>query len=137
MLVAKAVCVFPISLGGECEFAVGNRFVEHLVLTSWVSDLEIEALLAGSNIASGLKPGNITESAYPEVDIEIAGRAEFTVSDLKRHCHLVLSVEGFVEALATMRGQHDIVGVSDIEKTESSYEEPCRRGKHGVVSEER
>lgn len=49
-------------------------------------------------------------SAHPEINLEIATAAEFPVADLEGDCHLVVLVEGFVEAFALVSLHLDVVG---------------------------
>lgn len=47
--------------------------------------------------------------AYPKVNVEVAGAAKLAVADLVGDAHLVIPVEGLVEALEAMGGQDNVV----------------------------
>lgn len=47
---------------------------------------------------------------YPEVDLDVTTAAEFPVADLESNGHLVIGVEGLVEAFARVSPQLDVVG---------------------------
>ncbi len=46
----------------------------------------------------------------PEVNIEVSRAAELAVADLEGYRHLVIAVEDFVEALAAVGRELDVVG---------------------------
>ena len=48
-------------------------------------------------------------AAYPEIDVKVAGAAELPVADLESDGHLVILVEGLVEALPAVGWQLDVV----------------------------
>lgn len=47
---------------------------------------------------------------HPKVNLQVATAAKFSVADLKGHGHLVVLVEGFVEAFALVGLHLDVVG---------------------------
>jgi len=47
--------------------------------------------------------------SYPEINLQISCAAEFPVSHLEGHGHLVILVEGLVEALPAVGWQLDVV----------------------------
>lgn len=108
VLVAKAVHVFAVVLGIEGVVAVGGGFLEDLVLTDWVRDLIRRASCQQLN----RHPARIRQqdrSTYPEVNLQISCAAKLPVPDLEGHGHLVILVEGLVEALPAVGRQLDVV----------------------------
>lgn len=64
---------------------------------------------------------------YPEIDIQVAGAAEFTIADLERDRHFVILAQVLVEALEIVRGQGNVVGGGDIEGDGRGEERPRYR----------
>lgn len=46
----------------------------------------------------------------PKVNVEVSGAAKLAIADLEGHRHLVIAVEGLVEALAAVGRKLDVVG---------------------------
>jgi len=76
---------------------------------------------------------------YPEINVQISAAAELAVADLEGHGHFIVGVELFVEALAHVRFELDVVGGGDIEKEgeEDGEEEEQHLGRQeGLASTE-
>jgi hypothetical protein len=46
---------------------------------------------------------------HPKVDVQVARAAKLAVADLERDRHLVVAVQGLVEALAPVRRERNVV----------------------------
>lgn len=46
---------------------------------------------------------------YPKVYVQVAGRPKFPIADLVGHCHLVILVQGLVEAFPAVGWELDIM----------------------------
>jgi len=53
---------------------------------------------------------------YPEINVQVSAAAEFAVADLECDRHSVVCVELFVEALAHVPFELDVVSGGDIEE---------------------
>lgn len=114
MLVAEAVNVFAVVLGLEGEVAVGGGLFECLVLAGWVLDLggwKEGVLVVFREVTCGLCGGEFENMAdtYPEINVQVAGTAKLAIANLEGYRHLIIAVEVFVEALAAMSWELDVV----------------------------
>jgi hypothetical protein len=66
-------------------------------------------------------------STYPEINIEVTCAAKLAIADLEGDRHLVIPVQGLVEALEAMGRQDNVVRGGSL-KGDSRSEE-CPRGR--------
>lgn len=109
MLVSETVEIFAVVLGLERVVAVGGGLLKDLVLSDWVCDLNEGALRQQLKQCFIRIMQQDVRGSYPEVDLQISCAAEFPVSHLEGHGHLVILVEGLMEALPAVGRQLDVV----------------------------
>ena len=107
MFVAEAVDVFPVRLSGERVVAGGDGLLVDCVGVIWVGDLRF----GGPLVSTGIPGDNRSNQTHPEINLHIPRTPpELPVSDLECHCHLVVSVQLFVEAFSRVCVHLDVVG---------------------------
>lgn len=106
MFVVEAVCVLAVFLCIEGVVAGGNAAFVDLVAARRCLDLCIESVMLLLALPSSAKLPRLT---YPEVNLQVSTAAKLPVADLEGNRHLVVLVQGLVEAFALVGLHLDVM----------------------------
>lgn len=119
MLVVEAVCVFAVFGGSEGVVARGDATFVNLHVV--VGRLDLDRQLLEGELYTRASKLSLT---HPEVNLQVAAAAKLAVADLEGDGHLVVLVQGFVEAFALVSLHLDVVG-------RGIRQQAARRSEHG------